>query len=192
MSRKPADLTNQRFERLVVLERAGSNKHGASLWLCRCDCGVTKIVHGNSLKAGLIRSCGCLSMELRILLGRKFGGAKAGSTKHGHTQAGNPSPTYCSWQAMKYRCLNSKSSRYLSYGGANPPVTICDRWLESFENFLADLGERPPGTTLGRYMDTGNYEVGNVSWQTPKEQWANHSPARDFRGSFKKPDLVAA
>jgi hypothetical protein len=61
---------------------------------------------------------------------------------------------------------------WMSYGGANPPVIICDRWQgeHGVENFIADMGERPEGTTLGRFGDVGDYEPGNVSWQTWKEQ----------------------
>jgi hypothetical protein len=78
---------------------------------------------------------------------------------------------YKSWTAMKSRCLNPNSNAYKYYGGSG--VRICDRWLDAedgFENFLADVGERPPGTTLGRFGDTGNYEPGNCSWQTSGEQ----------------------
>ena len=73
---------------------------------------------------------------------------------------------------MRTRCLNPNAQDYKSYGGANSPVRICSRWLNSFENFLADMGERPEGTTLGRFGDIGNYEPENCAWQTPKEQGA--------------------
>ena len=76
---------------------------------------------------------------------------------------------------MRSRCLNPNVAGWPRYGGANPPVKICDRWLDKekgFQNFLADLGERPPGTTLGRFHDVGDYEPGNVAWQTPAEQGA--------------------
>jgi hypothetical protein len=68
---------------------------------------------------------------------------------------------------MKGRCLNPSSSRWRHYGGAD--VQICSRWMQ-FSNFLADMGERPAGTTLGRLGDKGNYEPGNCEWQTSMEQ----------------------
>ena len=81
---------------------------------------------------------------------------------------------------MRYRCLNPNSIGWPKYGGANPPVTIYQSWLgeDGFNNFLADIGERPPGTTLGRFLDTGNYEPGNVAWQTPAEQAAEQKKKR--------------
>jgi hypothetical protein len=65
------------------------------------------------------------------------------------------------------RCYDTKSFSYSNYGAKG--VDACGRW-HVFANFLADLGERPPGTTLGRYMDTGNYEPGNCQWMTGAEQ----------------------
>ena len=87
---------------------------------------------------------------------------------------GNMSRTYVTWQGMIARCTNPYNMRFSSYGGANPPVAICDRWLgrDGFENFLLDMGERPEGTSLGRFGDVGNYEKSNCEWQTPKQQGA--------------------
>lgn len=80
-------------------------------------------------------------------------------------------PTYASWQAMKTRCLNPNYSRKDWVG-----VEICRRWIESFDEFLADMGERPLGTTLDRYPDrSGNYEPGNCRWATPLQQAENRS-----------------
>ena len=68
-----------------------------------------------------------------------------------------------------------------SYGGKG--IKICERWLgeRGFENFLADLGERPAGTTLGRFGDIGNYELGNVAWQTKSEQVAEQKLKRSIQ-----------
>lgn len=98
--------------------------------------------------------------------------------RHGHKVGGIESPTYRSWRSMRTRCFNPNHLAYSRYGGAG--VTVCERW-ESFDNFLADMGERPPGTSLGRHNDVGNYQPGNCSWQTPKEQGkrgAVHSRAK--------------
>jgi hypothetical protein len=174
--KKVIDLVGQRFERLVVLEFVGSDKN-STLWKVSCDCTGTKIVRGASLKTGRTRSCGCLSREI--------------TTKHGHSSSGGRrkcSPIYNSWTMMKDRCLNPNATGYRSYGGANPPVTICDRWNPSrggsFENFLEDMGPRPVGTTLGRYGDVGPYEKSNCAWQNPAEQAANRRPDRSY--NFKK------
>jgi hypothetical protein len=72
---------------------------------------------------------------------------------------------------MKQRCNDPKHRYFKNYGGRG--IKICERW-NSFENFLADMGERPEGMTLDRYPDNdGNYEMGNCRWATPKQQANN-------------------
>ena len=66
------NLINYRFGKLLVLERAGSDKHRMALWKCRCDCGVEKIINGNSLSQGKSNSCGCMQNKLKDLVGMKF------------------------------------------------------------------------------------------------------------------------
>lgn len=91
----------------------------------------------------------------------------AAELQHGHATRTGQTPTYKSWVAMRQRCQKPGVTGYKNYGGAG--VRVCPRW-DSFENFLADMGERPAGTTLGRFGDKGNYEPGNCAWQTSKEQ----------------------
>lgn len=90
---------------------------------------------------------------------------------HGHTRGKKFSPTYMSYVAMRQRCLNPNAEKFPRYGGRG--IKICDRWTASFENFLADMGERPEGTTLDRRDNDGNYSKDNCRWSTPKVQANN-------------------
>jgi hypothetical protein len=83
-------------------------------------------------------------------------------------------PTWFSWFSMRQRCYLKTMKCYPRYGGRG--ITVCDRWRDSFENFLADMGERPEGTTLDRIDATGNYEPSNCRWATDWEQRANRRP----------------
>ena len=89
--------------------------------------------------------------------------------RHGHSTP--ESPTYVSRKMMLQRCYNSKREDFLHYGARG--ITVCERWRKSFSNFLEDMGERPPGTTLGRIDHNGNYCPENCVWQTPPEQVAS-------------------
>jgi hypothetical protein len=108
------------------------------------------------------------------MMGGKGSGRKP---KHGHSSShahgGKNSPTFSSWEAMNYRCRNLNDK---AYGGRDPPIKVCKRWRK-FENFLADMGERPAGTSIDRYPDNdGDYKPSNCRWATPKQQRANQRP----------------
>jgi hypothetical protein len=170
------DLIGRQFGRLIVLRRATNNSRGGTRWVCKCGCDKEITVEGDNLKSGNTQSCGCLQQERRqeimFAFHQRNHGKPGPAFKHGH-RGRKSSPTYLSWSAMKQRCLDPNAEKYPKYGALG--VTVCDRWLgeDGFKNFLTDLGERPEGTTLGRFGDVGNYEPQNVKWMTPAEQHHN-------------------
>lgn len=150
------DLVGQRFGRLVVQGRVSRPNRAGAFWLCRCDCGGAPpaSIGTSQLLRGSTQSCGCLRIE-RI---------KAANSTHKMTQT----PTYVSWKSMWARCTDPGHKSYDRYKDLAPP----QRWL-SFENFLADMGERPAGTSLDRVDNKLPYSPGNCRWATPREQQGN-------------------
>jgi hypothetical protein len=157
-SKKTLDMAGARFTRFLVMETAGSDKHGNAKWLCSCDCGNKKVVLGQSLRSGMTQSCGCLNREIN---------AKR-STTHGMAHTSD----YKSWHAMIQRCTNPNNHKWQRYGGRG--ISICNRWM-SFENFVDDMGHRPKGMTIDRIDNDGNYEPANCRWATQAQQSINKS-----------------
>jgi hypothetical protein len=153
------NLTGQRIGMLVVLERAPSLK-GASTWMCKCDCGTIKRIRGQYLRNGDAVSCGCYVRTMRKTHGRKT------------SKEGTRDRTYTTFTSMKGRVLNPNNPAYCNYGKRG--IKICDEWMEGgFLRFLADMGERPLGTSLDRIDTDGDYCPENCKWSTPIEQAQN-------------------
>ena len=150
------DLTGQKFGRLTVLSEAGIDKHGKVKWLCRCECGTQKAIDGTNLRRGVIVSCGCLSRELL--------------DKRNHKHGMYGAPIHNAWKVMRRRCREINFISYKDYGGRG--ITVCERW-DKFENFYADMGDRPEGLSIERIDNNGNYELANCKWATQKEQCRN-------------------
>ena len=116
---KPLNLAGQTFGRLTALRRVESSAQGRAQWLCACECTNITIVRSTDLTSGKQLSCGC----------------------HGHSRTGHFTRTYRSWSGMIQRCTNPKNPSYELYGERG--ITVCERWLNSFEAFLEDMGECP-------------------------------------------------
>ncbi len=158
------ELSNMKFGRLTAISQVDEKRERGDCirWLCKCDCGNELIVGSAHLNSGHSKSCGCLRRDKTIKR----------STKHGNNQIGKISSEYISWIAAHTRCFNSKSTGYDNYGGRG--ITMCDRWKNSFENFLLDMGQKPtPKHTLERDNVNGDYEPSNCIWATKLEQGAN-------------------
>lgn len=176
------DRTGHKFGRLTVLRFAG-RKSKQSYWFCRCECGTEFATYIGNVVRGLTRSCGCLHSEH----------SSAAATTHGETRQLSKTPEYACWVQIKTRCFNQNYVEFHLYGGRG--ITMCDRWRDSFENFLADMGRRPSRKhSIDREDVNGHYEPGNCRWATSSDQAKNrrHSPrARDAEGKFKSKEMPA-
>jgi hypothetical protein len=185
--RPRTDIVGQQFGRLTVISFSNyPNKRPH--WLCECDCGNQKIVTGLNLKSGHTRSCGCLHTENsnRQALARR--GIPASNRTHGKSRTA----AYRSWASMTQRCENPKRPGWEDYGGRG--IKVCERWRRSFSDYEEDLlrilGPKPPGMSLDRIENDGDYEPSNVRWATQKEQVANQRKRKRI-DAFTEAELIA-
>lgn len=160
------DLTGRVFTRLRVLGPQTGNR-GRPAWLCICDpvlggCGSERVIASSDLVNGKRKSCGCLRLEFLA---------------EGRPKKILERAEYRSWRGMKNRCYSTSASSYPHYGGRG--ITVCERWIKSFDDFLSDMGPKPsPKHSIDRINNDGNYEPGNCRWATQSQQMRNSRVTR--------------
>ena len=149
-----------RFGRLKVLKNLIDFKRRKcrhTKCYCLCDCGNMTSAWANELRSGHTKSCGCLRVDL----------GKARRT-HGLSRTSE----YVAWYNMIRRCTDPNVKQWKDYGGRG--ITVCQRWLKSFPNFIKDMGSKPsPELTLERFFNYEGYKPSNCVWETRKNQIRN-------------------
>ena len=165
----PVDkVVGRRSGRLLVLSFFKSERRGSRnvrLFKCVCDCGTECLVSYASIKGNNTTSCGCLQRKNHL----------ASVVKHGSAGRNKISMEYQSWTSMISRCHGNSANESYKKTYRDKGIIVCDRWRNSFSDFLCDVGPRPSREySLDRYPNNnGNYEPGNVRWATKTEQARN-------------------
>lgn len=155
MGGKIKDKVGQRFGKVVVIRLHHQGLEGRSQWLCKCDCGKTRVIHTGQLhrRGNVRRSCGCT-------VGRK--------PTHGLTK----SVEYKVWLGMRNRCYKKTHHKYDLYGKRG--VRVCREWKNDFLAFYNYIGPKPtPKHSLDRKDNDKGYRPGNVRWATILQQRHN-------------------
>lgn len=152
----------KKYGRYTVLSFSHSDANYQKFMNVMCDCGNVRTVCLGVLRYGSSRSCGCLKNEVFIKMVKKV------FTKHGKSKMRE----YAIWKSIKRRCLKINSREYPNYGGRG--ISICKRWVNSYPNFINDMGPRPSKKhSIERIKNNKGYSPSNCKWATTKEQCAN-------------------
>lgn len=180
----PINCIGVRFGKLTVISEADPKirkDRGTTIrrMLCYCDCGEKKTVSVPDLRSGNTLSCGCYKIEA----------TKKSNTTHGRSisvsRNGKATTEYHSWRGMIDRCENRRHISYPLYGARG--IKVCDRWPNSFEAFLSDMGEKPSKNhSIDRINGDGDYAPSNCRWATGKEQFANQKVSPEFLAHIRR------
>lgn len=158
------ELAGERFSRLLVIRRVKIEGANNAMWECQCDCGKITFAAASNIKSGTTRSCGCLTKETsrKTLTGNTI--RRTHNLSH--------SSEHWAWTKMKQRCYNPNNAKYKDYGERG--ITVCDRWLNSFDNFYEDMGPKPSRRhSIDRKENDGPYSKDNCHWALPIVQGRN-------------------
>lgn len=162
---KQIDLSGKRFGKLQVIKLGEYYLDGCGCkrrkWLCKCDCGNTKMALSSELRSGKTKSCGCLKHE-------------AYHTTHGLSKT----RLFSIWSNMKSRCTNPNVASYKNYGERG--IFVCEEWMNDFESFYkwSMSSGYADSLTLDRINNDGNYEPSNCRWATREEQRLNRKDVK--------------
>jgi len=165
------DFSGMRFGKLTVLNEF-IKKYNKYYWLCKCDCGNEKYIGVAHLKESGTKSCGCSSMDVHI--------------KRLTTHNMRFTRIYGIWGGMKTRCYDINNANYFRYGGRG--IKVCDRWLESFQNFYDDMKDGyDDSLSLDRKNNESDYCKENCKWSNRTEQANNRRTTKlvEYKGEIK-------
>lgn len=172
------DMTGVRHGRLLGISYSHRGPSGHAHWHFACDCGAVLTADASRVRSGNTTSCGCRHREIsaaRLLV-------------HGHRAAKRHDGTYRAWQSMKDACYNAASPRYGSAGARG--IDVCPEWRHDYERFLADMGRRPPGTTLERRDPDRPYAGPNCAWRVTATRAARAARGWERRRTEGAPEPV--
>lgn len=163
MARERKDYTGVKFNYLTVIKNSTDSGCGKRLVYCKCDCGNERDFILDNVKNGSTKSCGCFNIKTIGALNRSHG--KRWTIE------------YNTWCSMKARCYRKTSPDFATYGGVG--IIVCDRWINSFQNFFDDMGSKPTSQhSIDRIDTNGNYEPSNCRWATKEQQSENRKSSR--------------
>lgn len=166
-SRRLEISVGDRFGRLTVQSDLGSHPKRGRMYRCACICGGTRTTDATTIKSGRAISCGCAQREAVAITGSAQ--RRHGRARHGAGIKGDR--TYRSWTSMLSRCSNSNDPSFYSYGAMG--ISVTKPWRDSFEQFLSDMGERPPATSIDRIDNRWGYFAANCRWADKYQQARN-------------------
>lgn len=162
--------TNTTYGQLTVIDMAPrrvlNGKQVPTEWVCKCECGNTKIIAGSSLRHGLVKTCGCGRSGTKKLVSKA------------------QKKSYAAWAAMKKNCNNKEAPRYPSVGGLG--ITYPALW-NSFEGFYKDIGDAPEGKFFTRRDLKDNYSKSNCVWVDERPQ---RGKSKNTKEKWSRPFLL--